>query len=104
MNWFIAIILLLLTISIINNFIMYNKYNLYSKIPNLDSEIGSSLNMINVNIYYNKKNGQIIKKDFVDSLMTIENKYQSDCVAIIDYPYPYQIDKINILKNKAKYD
>lgn len=93
------LIIMLLVLSILNNIVMYYKYKLYNRLPNMSVILNNNENIQieDIRIYY-KKNGDI-KKDIGNTLDSLGNKYKSEIVIINnnESSNPANIDKINLL-------
>lgn len=110
MNSFTILLLILLILSIANNFIMYHKCYISRNITSVDPKLDPNIGFYPVNIYYLKNNnvsamqcpssessGSIIIDDIKNNLEQYVNKNKTKCVITYGEPTSYEYQKIKSL-------
>jgi biopolymer transport protein ExbD len=108
----IVLLILLLILSIANNFITYYKYHNLPFVSDQNNNIDdANIGVINAKLYFNKKipsnkcypfdsTGNYISDEFKSILRDFEKKYSNNCVIVDNPPTSGQIENLNVLNKQ----
>jgi hypothetical protein len=108
MNYFTLLIIILLILSIGNNFLMYKKMFMYRDTSYQDPNVNPEVGFFPVNVYYWKKlpenkcysyqsQGNPVVDDLKGVLLKYENNNKTKCVITYGSPTEHEYVRINTL-------